>query len=104
MALLNLPPLAEFEKFLPSRFRGTGVGASTFIQAGFVFGSTRLRLAESALIPRLESSGFAAGASCWVWEQVVGFGSKLLGLGGWRFVGADIVLFRMNRVSRPSST
>ena len=37
-------------------------------------------------------------------EQAVGFGSKLLGLGGWRFVGADIVLFRMNRVSRPSST
>ena len=70
MALLNLPPLAEFEKFLRSRFRGTGVGASTFIQAGFAlvppgFGSP---------IPRLESSGFAAGASCWVWEQVVGFG------------------------------
>ena len=47
VALLNLPPLAEFEKFLPSRFRGTGVGASTFIQAGFVlvppgFGSPNL--------------------------------------------------------------
>ena len=47
VALLNLPPLAEFEKFLRSRFRGTGVGASTFIQAGFVlvppgFGSPNL--------------------------------------------------------------
>ena len=30
VALLNLPPLTEFEKFLRSRFRGTGVGASTF--------------------------------------------------------------------------
>ena len=47
VALLNLPPLTEFEKFLPSRFRGTGVGASTFVQAGFVlvppgFGSPNL--------------------------------------------------------------
>ena len=33
VALFNLPPLAEFEKFLRSRFRGTGVGASTFLQA-----------------------------------------------------------------------
>ena len=57
VALLNLPPLTEFEKFLRSRFRGTGVGASTFLQAGLAlvppgfFGSTRLRLAEYANLP-----------------------------------------------------
>ena len=32
VALLNLPPLAEFENFLRSRFRGTRDPASTFVQ------------------------------------------------------------------------
>ena len=55
MALLNLPPLAEFEKFLRSRFRGTRVGASTFseLQTKLVGGTPK----------RGRQRGFAAGAS-----------------------------------------
>ena len=76
MALLNLPPLAESEKILRSRFRATGDPANTFLQAGFVWVPPGFLVPPGfgSPIPRLESSGFAAGASCWVWEQVVGFG------------------------------
>ena len=46
VALLNLPPLAEFEKFLRSRFRGTGVGASTFSEL------------QTKLVGELQNAGF----------------------------------------------
>ena len=70
VAPLNLPPLAEFETFLPSRLRGARDPASTFLQAGFAWvppgpsvpPGPRLADPQS----RVKRSG--SGASCWVWE------------------------------------
>ena len=76
MALLNLPPLAEFEKFLPSRFRGTGDPARTFIQAGFVLVPPGFRSPNMRICPDPSSrvKRFCSRSKLLGLEQVVGFG------------------------------
>ena len=54
VAPLNLPPLAEFENFLRSRFRGTRDPASTFFEL-----QTEWRV-EPQLEPQLDVLGLGA--------------------------------------------
>ena len=71
VALLYLPPLAEFEEFPPSRPRAAAVGASTFSELKTkLVGGTSANPAKTLHKRGVKSwtCGFAAGANCWVLE------------------------------------
>ena len=121
VALLDLPPLSEFESFLPKRFGLTADSANTFQRPEISVPSQ----ARSAGAPnQISGNGVLPQVhEMFIWpnrlcvngvlphvHEMFSFPSKLLSLvarilefRSLRFVGADIVLFRMNMVSRPNS-